>query len=432
MSRETGTQGRAEVVAYKNDPDNVESPTGNHKDIEKQHNAEMLISQESLETNVTNLLLVALTADQKASFDAANAPDATNAVATIADLTSQVSAVQTAYVFRTATDAPADTEIKMNSVTPASVTVVNVANINKNGLNMANLLLGLESGDAIVIADNDDSTKAYNFDVSGAVSQIGGSGSGGYLAIPVTFFAQGTGGTIADSETVNLLAKFSGSSSAFLVKLNNLSDLDNATTARTNLSVYSTAQVDTAVGLRLLKTNNLSDLASAATGRTNLDVYSKGEIDAQIDDLSGVTDPAGARTNLDVYSKSEVDAKVGINKTKGGGVTSVLVGTPDQIAVIEDRLLRLEFYGIDDTNSQQGVTIFNIDETDSTYEGYSHRFTTNSPTSGVKTRLNGTLTGSFVALGETPCQVKIRLTGGNIEFYEDASPQENNFSYVWF
>ena len=56
---------------------------------------------------------------------------------------------------------------------------------------------------------------------------------------------------------------------------NNLSDLANAATARTNLSVYSKAWVDAKYPKRF---NNLSDLANAEAARTNLNVYSKSEV----------------------------------------------------------------------------------------------------------------------------------------------------------
>jgi len=52
MSEETGTPGRTEMQAYKLDPVNTSAPTANHKEIEKQYNAELLISQEDLITDV--------------------------------------------------------------------------------------------------------------------------------------------------------------------------------------------------------------------------------------------------------------------------------------------------------------------------------------------------------------------------------------------
>jgi hypothetical protein len=54
--------------------------------------------------------------------------------------------------------------------------------------------------------------------------------------------------------------------STFLAKANNLSDLTNTSTARTNLGVTATGS-DTTYAYRA---NNLSDLASASTARTNL------------------------------------------------------------------------------------------------------------------------------------------------------------------
>ncbi len=68
----------------------------------------------------------------------------------------------------------------------------------------------------------------------------------------------------------------------------NLSDLDNVATARTNLSVYSKADIDTKVSnlqsstdAKLSKASNLSDVTNVSTARTNLSLYSKAESDAQ-------------------------------------------------------------------------------------------------------------------------------------------------------
>jgi hypothetical protein len=58
--------------------------------------------------------------------------------------------------------------------------------------------------------------------------------------------------------------------STYLRPSNNLSDLTNITTARTNLGLTSTAT--TALTSLLQSANNLSDLASSATARTNLGI----------------------------------------------------------------------------------------------------------------------------------------------------------------
>jgi hypothetical protein len=110
-----------------------------------------------------------------------------------------------------------------------------------------------------------------------------------------------------------------------LLSSNNLSDVANAATARTNLSVYSTTEVDTeitnAAALLLTIANNLSDLNDVATARTNLGVYSSSEVDTEIsnsagtllaiaNNLSDVANAATARTNLGVYSSAEVDSAI--------------------------------------------------------------------------------------------------------------------------
>lgn len=93
-----------------------------------------------------------------------------------------------------------------------------------------------------------------------------------------------------------------GSDGRYLRRENNLSDLNNLVTARTNLGVYSKTEVDTEVGTRLTKLSNLSDLNSISTARNNLSVYSKAEGDGRYliksSNLSDLTSSSSARTNL--------------------------------------------------------------------------------------------------------------------------------------
>jgi hypothetical protein len=78
---------------------------------------------------------------------------------------------------------------------------------------------------------------------------------------------------------------------------NNLSDVGNVGTARTNLGVSQTG-MDPAYNL---KTNNLSDVASVATARTNLGVTATGADATYLkvaNNLSDVANAATARSNL--------------------------------------------------------------------------------------------------------------------------------------
>jgi len=67
-------------------------------------------------------------------------------------------------------------------------------------------------------------------------------------------------------------SNFSNLNSDKMEKGSNLSDLTDTATARTNLGVYSTSSVDTAVGTKLTKSSNLSDLTDVAAAQTNLQV----------------------------------------------------------------------------------------------------------------------------------------------------------------
>lgn len=76
---------------------------------------------------------------------------------------------------------------------------------------------------------------------------------------------------------------------AYLAKANNLSDVSNVASARTNLDVYSKSEVyaktevynKTEADTRYLSTTqNLFDVPNKATARANLEVYSKAEVDA--------------------------------------------------------------------------------------------------------------------------------------------------------
>src|SRR5579885_32950 len=86
-----------------------------------------------------------------------------------------------------------------------------------------------------------------------------------WSAAPVTSVAGKTGAvTLAEADVANLTTDLA----ARLVAANNLSDVANAATARTNLGLGSAATQ--AAGTFAQVANNLSDLANAATARTNL------------------------------------------------------------------------------------------------------------------------------------------------------------------
>lgn len=87
--------------------------------------------------------------------------------------------------------------------------------------------------------------------------------------------------------------------------------------ARSNLEIYSQTETDSLLNTKLTANNNLSDLQDTATARSNLDVHNKAEVLALIQTGgsgsivsiegggTGATTAEEARTNLNVYSKEE-------------------------------------------------------------------------------------------------------------------------------
>ncbi|ELM9138962.1 tail fiber domain-containing protein [Salmonella enterica subsp. enterica serovar Mbandaka] len=96
----------------------------------------------------------------------------------------------------------------------------------------------------------------------------------------------------------------------YLIKSNNLSDLTNFESARSNLGVYSKSETDNKF---MIGPNNLSELTNVVVARQKLEVYSQSETDAKFlqaaNNLSDIVDTAIARTNLGINSTLENDAK---------------------------------------------------------------------------------------------------------------------------
>jgi hypothetical protein len=106
-----------------------------------------------------------------------------------------------------------------------------------------------------------------------------------------------TGGTLGTTA----ISFNQSSASGALLSSNNLSDVGNAATARTNLGLGTSATH--ASGDFALTANNLSDLANAASARTNLGLgtsstHAAGDFMLSANNLADLASAATARTNL--------------------------------------------------------------------------------------------------------------------------------------
>lgn len=102
-----------------------------------------------------------------------------------------------------------------------------------------------------------------------------------------------------------------------------LASLSNAATARTNLDVYSTTQVDSGLALKAALAGSSSQLFSAANGTTGYEVVNKSQLDtkAPVAGNSGQEFAvATATTGNSAVNKTQFDAKTGIATDTVAGI----------------------------------------------------------------------------------------------------------------
>jgi len=134
-----------------------------------------------------------------------------------------------------------------------------------------------------------------------------------------------------------------------------LASLSNATTARSNLGVYSTTQVDNALALKALLAGSSSQLFSAANGTAGYEVVNKSQLDTGLATKAPVAGNSGqefavaaATTGNSAVNKTQFDAKTGQATETSAGIAEIctnaelLAGTSDAV-VATPLKLRLGF-----------------------------------------------------------------------------------------
>lgn len=156
-----------------------------------------------------------------------------------------------------------------------------------------------------------------------------------------------------------------------LLASNNLSELTNIVTARLNLQVYSTSEVDAAIAASpsgdLVAANNLSDVADAATSRTNLNVYSQAEVDAAVAAVTLASLGGLTEAQVDARAQVAIDALVDGAPGALDTLNEIAAALQDNPSVITDILAaqanRLRFDAAQTLNAAQqlqGQTNLNV------------------------------------------------------------------------